>query len=111
MKKILIRKNLAVILAVIFICFVLIFSWVKEIYRDSMIENSKESFAFFVKSTDGTVGHGPRAIFEFSLNGVTYQFEEQGNFSHLKKGDVVQIKYSIKDPNVATVTNDSKVWK
>lgn len=91
--------------AVSFFAIVIVYSVVRDFYREKMLVDSKRGVAVIVNYSEGTSKHGKRGYFEYSVDGQLYDFIEEGDFSNLRIGDTVEIEYSVEDNGIVRVVN------
>lgn len=99
------RKSIFVWFGISFLLIVILFSIIRDKYRDNKFENSVKSKAVLVKYSTGTAKHGKRGYFEYKISDHKFEFIQDGDFSNLKLGDTVEIEYSLEDKNVVRVIN------
>jgi len=87
----------------ILVLSVITYSVLRDNYREKKLKNVKNNFATFDRYTNKTAKGDEYGYFHFTVFGKTYTFREAGNYSYLRKGDLVEIEYSIADPSIARV--------
>ncbi len=99
------KENILLVLALAFVVFILIFSFLRDNYREKMLESTQKEKAIIVRVIQKTSKDDRGGKFKYSINGKDYDFRQSGDFSMLSIGDTVEIEYSIEDNSVARVIN------
>jgi hypothetical protein len=99
------------ILLLFYTCAMLFLVWIvyrqyqRDNYITQMLKQTSITKAIIIKICDGAVRNSKRCEYIYKINKKKYTYQTRGDFSYLKVGDTIQIKYSLKDPSIATVYN------
>lgn len=95
------NKLFYLIILIFFLLFV--YKFYKDDRESKLLKSSKETLGFLVDISEGGAHDQNHAEIKFTVNKRKYSFRHNSNFSFMKLGDTVLIKYAVKDHNVATV--------
>jgi hypothetical protein len=92
-------------LIVCLVCFIFIgltYNIYNDHKRQKLFQNSKNTIGILIEESHSSqkflVGY-----FYYYVGKKKFKIREKQNFSHLKKGDTVLIRYAVEDPSVARV--------
>lgn len=92
----------AIILSIVFY-----YSYRRDKYIEKMLQNTDSTYAIITDVKNGGPRSSKRCKYFYFVKGKKYDYETRGDFTFLKEGDTILIRYSIGEPSIATVENPS----
>lgn len=97
------RKNYEGFLWLFLFC-ALMFNLLYDHYKEDMLKNSKEVFGVLIKESHSS-NNFTYGDFYYYAGKKKHILSYTGDFSYLKKGDTVLIRYAREDPSIAVVSD------
>jgi len=87
-----------------FFLLIFLFKWFLESRENRLLENYVVTKAVVLEIHKPETIHGSYSgLFKYRIRNKTYQFKEIGDFTMLRIGDTIEIKYAFEDYSVAKV--------
>lgn len=86
---------------------------IRNNYHDYLLDNgkTKRTTAILVRIKETAIKSPASGFFKYKVKNKNYTFNENGDFSSMKIGDTLLIKYSLKDPSIARVVDKCYMQK
>ena len=86
---------------------------IRNSYHDYLLDNgkTKSTTAILVRIKETAVKSPASGFFKYKVKNKNYIFNENRDFSSMKIGDTLLIKYSLKNPSVARVIDKCYMQK
>ena len=88
----------------LFIFLGLMFNLLYDRYKEDMLKNSKEVFGVLIKESHSS-NNFIYGDFYYYAGKKKHILSYTGDFSYLKKGDTVLVRYALEDPSIAKVSD------
>ena len=87
--------------------------FIRDNYHDYLLDNgkTKSTTAILVRIKETAVKSPASGFFKYKVKNKNYIFNENRDFSSMKIGDTLLIKYSLKNPSVARVVDKCYMQK
>lgn len=93
------------IVIAILMLIIFIYRFYRNDYKEEMLLNTNSAFGIVTKIKGSGYRSPAYCDYRYNINNRDYEGSTHGKYPYLKIGDTVEIKYSIKDNSISTLTN------